>query len=181
MEKAFLTITSAVFGSSEETENVDAAEPARLFVPERRICDRDTVIVDMLNSTGHEDVCYCVCDPHKDDCPIVYASPAFCSFTGYSHDEIEGRNCRFLQGPLTDQNDVKKIRNAIASERETNVNLLNYKKDGTTFVNEFFLSPLRDDEGKTLYFIGVQVQVPNAGPGQMPANPGWIYTQGNHA
>ncbi len=35
------------------------------------------------------------------DCPIIYASDAFCKLTGYARDELVGRNCRFLQGPGT--------------------------------------------------------------------------------
>mmetsp|Transcript_38724 Transcript_38724/g.116330 ORF Transcript_38724/g.116330 Transcript_38724/m.116330 type:complete len:166 (-) Transcript_38724:639-1136(-) len=164
MEKAYVTLQ----------------EPRRQFVPEKRICERDFIIVDMLNSPGHEDVPFCVCDPALADCPIIYASPGFCAFTLYHHKEIEGRNCRFLQGPETDRKDVEKIKKAIVEETEQSVNLLNYRKDGTKFVNEFFLSPLRDNNDQVLYFMGVQTEVPQMGPGQMPANPGWVYTQGSH-
>jgi PAS domain S-box-containing protein len=134
----------------------------------------------MFNSKGHEHVSYCICDPDDKDNPIIFASDGFCAFTGYAHDEIEGRNCRFLQGKDTRKEDVDRIRAAVKKEESVSVNLLNYRKDGTSFVNEFFLSPLRDENGKVLYFIGVQCQVPHLGQGQMPSNPAWIYTQGNH-
>ena len=120
-------------------------------------------IVDMLNSAGHENVSFCVCDPHLKDCPIVFASDGFCSFTGYSCTEIEGRNCRFLQGPGTDEGDVDRIRAAIKGEKEASVNLLNYKKDGTSFNNQFFLSPLYEKDGKLAYYIGVQCSVEKLG------------------
>jgi len=130
----------------------------------------------MLNSQGHEDVCFCICDPDLDDNPIVFASDGFCNFTGYSCNEIEGRNCRFLQGSETSKEDVSQIRQAVNDEVEVNVNLLNYRKDGSTFVNQFFLSPLhsgKDDDGaKVVYFIGVQSNVLKKGPGQMAANSG---------
>ena len=129
-------------------------------------------IIDMLNSAGHEDVSFCICDPGQDDCPIIFASDGFCNFTGYAVNEIEGRNCRFLQGPGTEKADVDKIRSAIKSEKEESVNLLNYKKDGTSFNNQFFLSPLYDREGKLAYYIGCQCSVKKLGPGQAPANPG---------
>jgi PAS domain S-box-containing protein len=129
-------------------------------------------IIDMLNSAGHEDVSFCICDPDQDDCPIIFASDGFCNFTGYAVDEIEGRNCRFLQGPGTEKADVDKIRSAIKNEKEDSVNLLNYKKDGTSFNNEFFLSPLYGKDGRLEYYIGVQCSVKKLGPGQAPANPG---------
>lgn len=124
---------------------------ARQFVPERELCETDNILVDMLNSRGHENVSFCVCDPHLADIPIIFASEGFCRFTGYAYDEIEGRNCRFLQGPKTKRDEVDRIRDAIQGEKERSVNLLNYRKDGTPFVNEFFISPLRDKEKKTQY------------------------------
>jgi len=162
----------------------------RPFIPSKSICENDHSLIDILNSPGNEDVCYCICDPDLDDTPIVFASEGFCKFTGYSCDEIEGRNCRFLQGDLTSKKDVDRIRNALNDEMEANVNLLNYKKDGSTFINQFYLAPLHGKGSDTnaanagnatvCYYIGVQCSVPNLGPGQMPANPGWVYTQGNH-
>jgi len=154
---------------------------ARQFVPLKGLSEKDSLIVDMLNSRGHEEVCYCVCDPDLTDLPIVFASDGFCNFTGYGQNEIEGKNCRFLQGEGTKKEDVDRIRTAIKEERQQSVNLLNYRKDGTSFNNEFFLSPLYDKDGKLVYFIGVQCSVPKLGEGQMPSNPGWVYTQGSHA
>lgn len=124
---------------------------ARQFSPTKELCETDNILVDMLNSQGHENVSFCVCDPHLADMPIIFASEAFCRFTGYTYKEIEGRNCRFLQGPETSREEVDRIRDAIQSEEERSVNLLNYRKDGTSFVNEFFISPLHDKEKKTQY------------------------------
>lgn len=70
------------------------------------------------------------------DNPIIYASEGFCRFTGYTKHEIEGRNCRFLQGKDSSQADVAKIREAITKKEATSLCLLNYKKDGTTFLNQ---------------------------------------------
>ena len=74
-----------------------------------------------------------------------------------------------------------KIRDAIFDMREENVNLLNYKKDGTTFVNQFFISPLRgESDGKPVYFIGVKHSVKSSAPGQQFSTEGWVYTFGSH-
>lgn len=162
-------------------EDEEYTSCARQFEPKKKLCDRDYTILDMLNSKGHESVCFCICDPDLDDMPIIFSSDGFCDFTGYSHDEIEGKNCRFLQGAGTSKEDVDRIRKAIKEQKEESVNLLNYRKDGSEFVNEFFISPLLGDDKKLAYFIGVQCSVPKKGPGQMPSNPGWVYSQGNHA
>jgi PAS domain-containing protein len=108
----------------------------RPFVPAKRLCERDYVIIDMLNSQGHEIVSFCVTDPQRPDNPVIYVNHGFEKLTGYGHGDVVGRNCRFLQGPETSEGDRRTIRDAIEREKECSVNLVNYKKDGTKFVNE---------------------------------------------
>lgn len=98
-------------------------------------------------------------DPSLPDNPIVYASEGFCKLSGYKRDEILGRNCRFLQGPGTDQNAVEVIREGVAAGRDISVCLLNYKADGTPFWNQFFVGALRDSDGNVVNFVGVQCEV----------------------
>ncbi|TYH33567.1 hypothetical protein ES332_D13G068200v1 [Gossypium tomentosum] len=102
---------------------------------------------------------FAVSDATKPDCPIVYASSGFFTMTGYSSKETVGRNCRFLQGPETDRKEVAKIRDAVKNGRSYCGRLLNYKKDGTPFWNLLTLNPIKDDQGKTIKFIGMQVEV----------------------
>nr|AML78588.1 putative LOV domain-containing protein [Oenothera serrulata] len=102
---------------------------------------------------------FVVSDATKPDIPIMYASSGFFTMTGYSSKEVIGRNCRFLQGPETDQKEVDKIRNAVKSGKSYCGRLLNYKKDGTPFWNLFTLTPIKDDNGNTIKFIGMQVEV----------------------
>ena len=159
----------------------DIPKTQRPFEPVKEIRERDLVVTDMLNSVGHEDVSFCVCDPDQKDCPIIFASDGFCHFTGYHREEIEGKNCRFLQGKDTKKSDIDVIRKAIKEEKEASVGLLNYRKDGTSFYNQFFIMPLYNEETKLQYFLGVQCSVERLGPAQFPKNVGWVYTQGLHA
>jgi PAS domain S-box-containing protein len=101
----------------------------------------------------------CLCDPHKPDMPIVFANRAFRHLTGYEEEEIVGRNCRFLQGPHSDRSSLVRIRNALAREDVTVVELLNYRKDGSAFWNALHLGPVYDAEGKLVYFFGSQWDV----------------------
>ena len=95
-----------------------------------------------------------VSDPRQPDNPIVLANQAFLNLSGYSGEEIVGRNCRFLQGPDTNPRAVAAIRDALAAETEITIELLNYRKDGSSFWNELFLSPVHDDDGRLLYVFG---------------------------
>nr|AML77551.1 putative LOV domain-containing protein [Oenothera gaura] len=102
---------------------------------------------------------FVVSDASKPDYPIMYASAGFFKMTGYTSKEVIGRNCRFMQGADTDPEDVSKIREALQEGKSYCGRLLNYKKDGTPFWNLLTISPIKDDEGKVLKFIGMQVEV----------------------
>lgn len=98
-----------------------------------------------------------VTDPSQADNPIIFCNEAFRKLTGYSDEEIIGRNCRFLQGPETDRGTVAKIRDSIAAGRDVAVDILNYRKDGSTFWNAVFISPVRDEADKIIYFFASQL------------------------
>ncbi|KAM1318493.1 hypothetical protein EV2_003825 [Malus domestica] len=102
---------------------------------------------------------FVVSDATKPDCPIVYASSGFFGMTGYSSKEVIGRNCRFLQGPETDRDEVSKIRDAVKTGKSYCGRLFNYKKDGTPFWNLLTIAPIKDEQGNTIKFIGMQVEV----------------------
>jgi PAS domain S-box-containing protein len=100
-----------------------------------------------------------VTDPHQPDNPIVFANHAFVSMTGYALDEILGHNCRFLRGPETDPATVDEIRDAIRSVREISTEILNYRKDGSSFWNALFISPVFNERGELVYFFASQLDV----------------------
>lgn len=102
---------------------------------------------------------FVVTDPSLPDNPIVYATQGFLNLTGYTLDQVLGRNCRFLQGPETDPKAVEKIRNSIEDGSDMSVCLLNYRVDGTTFWNQFFIAALRDAGGNITNYVGVQCKV----------------------
>ena len=79
--------------------------------------------------------------------------------TGYEADEVLGRNCRFLQGPETDPARVDELRRAVREQRPATVELRNHRRDGSAFWNEVHVSPVRDERGEVVRFVGVQVDV----------------------
>lgn len=100
-----------------------------------------------------------ITDPNQPDNPIIYASAGAERLTGYRSEEMVGRNCRFLQGPKTDPDAVGIVRAAIRNGTDCSVELLNFRKDGTAFWNALFVTPVRDEQGKLVHFIGVQADV----------------------
>src|ERR1700760_4758401 len=80
-----------------------------------------------------------ITDPTRADNPIVFANDAFSRLTGYTREEILGRNCRFLQGPATDRESVAKIRDAVELRVPIEIELRNHKKNGETFWNRVLI------------------------------------------
>ncbi len=97
-----------------------------------------------------------ITDPSGPDNPIVYVTPEFELQTGYSAEEALGRNCRFLQGPGTDPRVVEQVRAALAGHRQVRVTLLNYRKDGSPFMNRLSIRPVFGSTGALQSFVGVQ-------------------------
>jgi PAS domain S-box-containing protein len=100
-----------------------------------------------------------ISDPDREDNPVVYANDGFVEMTGYDRAEALGRNCRFLQGPDTDESTVAALREAIDAERPVVVELLNYRADGEPFWNRLTVSPVRDTNGRVTNFVGLQQDV----------------------
>nr|AML78403.1 putative LOV domain-containing protein [Colchicum autumnale] len=113
--------------------------------------------IDLATTLERIEKNFVIADPRLPDTPIIYASDSFLELTEYTREEILGRNCRFLQGPDTDQGTVSKIRDAIREQKEITVQLINYTKSGKKFWNLFHLQPMRDQKGELQYFIGVQL------------------------
>lgn len=98
-------------------------------------------------------------NPNIPDNPIVFANRAFLDLTGYTEDEVVGRNCRFLQGAQTSRDAVRELREAVAEKRAISLDILNYKRDGTPFWNGVFIGPVFDKAGKLLYFFASQLDI----------------------
>jgi two-component system, cell cycle sensor histidine kinase and response regulator CckA len=100
-----------------------------------------------------------ICDARDPECPVIYSNPAFSRITGYESFEINGRNCRFLQGVGTDRTATEAIRYALEKGEPYQCEILNYRKDGMPFWNSLSITPVRDATGTITHFIGFQNDV----------------------
>lgn len=114
----------------------------------------------VLESIQHSPIATVVSDPNQADNPIIAANQAFYDLTGYAEEEVIGRNCRFLRGEGTETSQTEKLRAAIADQRPTLAELVNYRKDGSPFRNAVIIAPLFDSEGNLELFVGSQIEVP---------------------
>ncbi|KAI1280123.1 hypothetical protein F5Y07DRAFT_396280 [Xylaria sp. FL0933] len=102
---------------------------------------------------------FCLTDPSRNDNPIVFASEDFYRMTQYASRSVLGRNSRFLQGPKTNQHSIRRLREMLAVGKEHCEPLLNYKRDGSAFMNLLMITPLHDNRGNIRYHLGAQVDV----------------------
>ncbi|CAJ1931697.1 unnamed protein product [Sphenostylis stenocarpa] len=100
---------------------------------------------------------FTITDPHIPGHPIVFASPGFLKLTGYARSEVLGQTAAVFQGPCTSRRSVMEIREAVREERNTQVVLLNYRRDGTPFWMLFGVCPVFGDGGAVVHFVAVQV------------------------
>jgi len=98
-------------------------------------------------------------DPAQDDNPMVYVNQAFQELTGYDAADALGRNCRFLQGPDTDPETVAELRAAIDAEENIVREILNYRADGSEFWNQLTITPIYDEDGTLLRYLGSQLDI----------------------
>lgn len=117
-----------------------------------------------LATIGYSPIASVISNPRRPDNPIEVANPAFCALTGYAEADVVGRNCRFLAGAATEPWLTERIRQGIASRRPVLVDILNYRKDGSSFRNAVLVTPLFDSEGELLHFLGSQVDLGEEGP-----------------
>lgn len=138
----------------EEDDKVRTIIAVAQNVTERKRAEEKLYLRDRAIAASSNGII--ITDPNQPDNPVVYVNPGFERITGYAAEELTGRNCRLLQGNDRDQPALDELREAIREERQCQVVLRNYRKDGTLFWNELYLSPVYDEDGKLTNFVGVQ-------------------------
>jgi PAS domain S-box-containing protein len=97
-----------------------------------------------------------ISDPALPDNPMIFVSEEFEKQTGYSVEESLGRNCRFLQGKSTNAHAIEAVRQGLQARTRFTIDILNFRKDGTPFLNRLRIRPIFADDGQLIYFAGAQ-------------------------
>jgi diguanylate cyclase (GGDEF)-like protein/PAS domain S-box-containing protein len=100
-----------------------------------------------------------ICSATEPDYAIEYVNPAFESITGYTAAEVVGKSLRTLQGANQDHQNIEEISAALRERREGHAVLRNYRKDGTSYWNDLFISPVRDESGAIVNFVVAQYDI----------------------
>ncbi|ONF97310.1 PAS domain-containing protein [Sphingomonas jeddahensis] len=114
---------------------------------------------ELVGSIQLSPIASIVTNPNLSDNPIIAANHAFEQLTGYGLAELIGQNCRILAGPETSNAASAALSRAVARASPVVVELVNYRKDGSTFLNAVMVAPVFDDGGRLAYFVGSQMEV----------------------
>ncbi len=88
--------------------------------------------------------------------PIVYANAAFSEMTGYAPDEVMGRSPAMLQGPKTDPVVIERLGRDIAEGKLFHGRAINYRKDGSEFMMEWKIVPIRNAFDDITHYLAIQ-------------------------
>lgn len=128
-------------------------EEKRFFLSNKSLADDFNLLITALNASSTSII---LTDNQQPDNPIIFCNKAFEVMTGYTRNEIIGRNCRFLQGNDRQQEGRFRIKEAVEKGESITVELRNYRKNGSQFWNELYMSPIRNQNNQITHFIGVQ-------------------------
>ena len=91
--------------------------------------------------------------------PIIYVNPAFCELTGYGPHEVMGKSPSILQGPKTDQKVIERLNADISEGKLFHGRAINYRQDGTEFMMEWKIAPIRNEKNDITHYIAIQRDV----------------------
>ncbi len=114
---------------------------------------------ELIRSISFSPIASIITDPTAPDNPIIAVNRRFEELTGYTQEELLGRNCRILAGPETDRDRSAALGRAVADATPQMVELVNYRKDGSKFLNAVMIAPVFDNDGKLAFFVGSQMAV----------------------
>lgn len=114
----------------------------------------------LIASIGLTSIATVITDPRLPDNPIIAVNTAFEQLTGHDASEVVGRNCRLLRGPETEPEASNRLREAVREGRTAMVELLNYRRDGSSFQNAVMIAPVLGEDGAPILYIGSQMEVP---------------------
>ena len=101
--------------------------------------------------------CVVISEANKEkDYPVVYVNPAFEFNTGYSKEEVIGKNCRFLQGNLRNQPALLRLRECLVNHERFEGVIINFRKNGEMFYNKTVISPIFNDDGVCTHYVSSQ-------------------------
>ena len=100
-----------------------------------------------------------ITDCQQKDDPIIYTNEFFLSMSGYHVNEVIGKNCRFMQGETTEPTALQKLAIAVQNRQSVTIEMINYRKNGESFLNEFTVCPVKNANYVVTHCIAIEKEL----------------------
>ncbi len=90
---------------------------------------------------------------------ILFVNQAFSKLTGYTATEVVGKSPRILQGPKSDRELLRQLKESLISGKSFHGTTINYRKNGQEFYNEWHIEPIKNQQGEITNYLGFQKDV----------------------
>ncbi len=117
------------------------------------------IMLNMLESALEESFQGVMITEAEPGFPIIYVNPAVCEMTGYGRTELLGQSPAMLQGEKTDPAVLADLREKIDRGEIFRGKTYNYRKDGSTFMMEWKIVPIRGVGGEIANYLAIQREV----------------------
>lgn len=143
----------------EENESIEKILVVSQNITQRKLDDAHRRLLESVITHAGDAVLITKAEPYTRDMggpEIVYVNNAFTKMTGYLPAEVIGQTPRLLQGEDTQRSELDKVHYALTHWEPVEVEIINYKKDGTPFWVNFSIFPLADETGWYTHWISIQ-------------------------
>ncbi len=142
--------------SKDEASFIQLKELYRTIENEKADAKQHLNLLENAIKNDYDSIMITDIDLEKPGPKIVYVNEGFTKITGYSRDEVIGKTPRILQGPKTDKSVLKRLKKRLKEGRAFFGQAVNYRKDGTEFVNQWDIHPMTDENGNLNYWVSYQ-------------------------
>jgi PAS domain S-box-containing protein len=142
--------------SKDEQSFEKMKEFVKDLIDERDQKKQDLQLLESAIKSDYDSILITELDLEEPGPKIVYVNEGFCEMTGYSKEEVIGKTPRILQGPKTDRKVLDKLKQRLSQGKSFFGQAVNYRKDGSEFINQWDIHPLTDSEGNITHWVSYQ-------------------------
>nr|XP_060634011.1 potassium voltage-gated channel subfamily H member 7 isoform X7 [Anolis sagrei ordinatus] len=126
-------------------------------MPVRRghVAPQNTFLGTIIRKFEGQNKKFIIANARVQNCAIIYCNDGFCEMTGFSRPDVMQKpcTCDFLHGPETKRHHIAQIAQALLGSEERKVEVTYYHKDGSTFICNTHIIPVKNQDGVAMMFI----------------------------
>ena len=126
------------------------------IVNEREEAKKQLQLLENAIRSDYDSIVITTLELEKPGPEIVYVNDGFTRMTGYTKEEAIGKTPRMLQGPKTDRAVLEKLRKRLEEGQAFFGHTVNYRKDGSEFINQWDIHPLTNNDGEITHWVSYQ-------------------------